>query len=145
LAITASSSRGTSGRTATRLGIGSEPDAVNTSSGTSPGNGVCPAKNSYRITPNDQMSVRASTLRGRRACSGDMYAGEPSKDCAAVRFGAGSELPSGVIAFEIPKSNTFTSGDPSGRCVRNRLAGLRSRWIKPRECASATASHAWST
>jgi hypothetical protein len=37
-----------------------------------PSNGVRPAKSSYKMTPSDQMSLRLSTFRDDRTCSGDM-------------------------------------------------------------------------
>jgi hypothetical protein len=48
-------------------------------------------------------------------------------------------------ALAIPKSSTLISGEPSSRWVRNRLAGLRSRWTMPSAWASAIATHACST
>ena len=99
-----------------------------TESGVSPVKGVVPVTCSKRTTPRDQMSVRASTDLGRRACSGDMYAGEPRSISARVSVGAApSDDASAASAFEIPKSRTLTSGDPSARSVRKRFAGFRSR------------------
>ncbi len=38
----------------------------------SPANGVVPASISYRMTPSDHTSARASTVRLDASCSGDM-------------------------------------------------------------------------
>ena len=54
--------------------------------------------------------MRASTSREERICSGDMYEGEPM--IAVVFVSAKSSAPE---TFEIPKSSTFTDGEPSGR------------------------------
>jgi hypothetical protein len=93
--------------------------------------------------PSDQMSVRLSTLLLLRICSGEIYCGEPITAEVAVRLGwiAASSL----VAFEIPKSSTLTSAEPTLRCVRKRFAGFRSRCTIPSACASAIASHACST
>jgi len=90
------------------------------------------------MTPSDHTSVRASTLRAERICSGDMYVGEPSTACVVVI--SRSPRP---CTLEMPKSSTLTHGEPSRRVVRKRLAGLRSRWTMPRAWASASASQAW--
>ena len=37
-------------------------------------------------------------------------------------------------------NGTFTTADPSTPVVRNKFPGLRSRWMTPIACASATAS-----
>jgi hypothetical protein len=103
----------------------------------SPVNGTWPAHASYRMMPSAQMSVRESTLREERSCSGDEYKGDPMNDVVFVR--AWSE-PSRDL--EIPKSSTLTSGEPSALCATKRFAGFKSRWTIPSECASATASHA---
>ena len=102
-------------------------------------NGCRPSTSSYRITPIAQMSVRASTSRALRSCSGDMYAGEPITVAVLV-----SEKSSASAALAMPKSSTFTLGEPSARTVRNRFAGLRSRWMMPMAWASAIASAACS-
>lgn len=67
------------------------------------------------------MSVRPSTARGSRICSGDMKRGEPSIE--AVRVMSCSDSPKGFV-FEIPKSSTFTSGPPEGPRVTKRFAEL---------------------
>jgi hypothetical protein len=87
------------------------------------------------------MSVRVSTFRASRTCSGDMYIGDPSVLPVVVTLRG----PSSATAFDTPKSSTFTSPDPSVRRVRKRFAGFKSRCTMPRACASATASHAWRT
>ena len=51
-------------------------------------------------------------------------------------------IPSAIL--EMPKSRSFTQSVPSGRIVRKRFPGFRSRWIVPIACASASASQAWS-
>ncbi len=93
------------------------------------------------MTPRDQMSVRASTSREERSCSGDMYTGEPMMAWVLVtaRSAVGPDI------LEMPKSSTLMEGVPSGPLVRKRFSGLRSRWTMPAPCASASASHAWST
>src|SRR5882672_8143853 len=121
------------------LGKGSDTTAAKSASGESALNGGSRVKSSYKIEPKDQISVRVSTDLGRRICSGDLYAGEPSSECVAVRLGAGSSaLSSTLMALLMPKSSTLTSELPSGRCVRNKFAGFRSRWMRLSECASAT-------
>ena len=89
------------------------------------------------------MSARASTSGEAIICSGDMYWGEPTVARGWVR----RKLPlwAASLSLEMPKSSTFTSGVPSGRRVRNRLAGLRSRWTIPLAWASASPSQACRT
>ena len=51
--------------------------------GLSPGNGKRLASNWYVITPSDQMSLRASTVRPK-TCSGDMYESVPENVTVCV-------------------------------------------------------------
>ncbi len=92
------------------------------------------------MTPSDQMSARVSTFFDDRICSGDIYSGEPRRLCDRV---SAMCVPSS--ALDTPKSSTFTSGSPLTRRVRNRFAGLRSRWMIFAAWASAMASMACST
>ena len=105
-------------------------------------NGGRPAKSSNKITPSAQMSVRGSTSRAERICSGDMYSGEPiiAKSWVSAKLVALS-----VVALETPKSRIFTTRDPSGKVAKNRFAGFKSRCTMPDLCASAMASLACST
>jgi len=89
-----------------------------------------PSSSSYITVPSDQMSLRASTARADRSCSGDMYAGVPSIDCVCV-----SERSDPFADFEMPKSSTFTIADWSGRKDTNRFVGFTSRWTIPCSCA----------
>jgi len=66
-----SSSGGTSGRAARRLG-GSSTQIATAAAVVLPSKGVLPVSSSKRITPSAQMSVRASTCLAERICSGDM-------------------------------------------------------------------------
>src|ERR1700677_3746041 len=115
---------GTSSRNSTSGGVGSATiDAA--AAVVLPSNGVRPARSSYRMTPSDQMSVRKSTSRADRTCSGDMYSGVPTEDCVWVSFAS----PSSAI-LEIPKSRTLTIHS----CLseqRKRFDGLRSRCTIP--------------
>ena len=63
-----------------------------------------------RITPKLHTSVRASTSRELCACSGDMYAGEPSMPPVLVRSRESlvSLPPSTLTRLATPKSHTFT-------------------------------------
>ncbi len=63
--------------------------------------------------------------------------------CVSAGSSPGSSPPSDV-SFEIPKSSSFTDGDPSALRVTKRFDGLRSRCTMPAACTSASASHAWS-
>ncbi len=69
-----------------------------------------------------------------------MYAGEPMTAPLLVSFGSRSPERSQAA---MPKSSTFTIGATSAPCfARNTFDGLRSRWMMPRPCASASPSHA---
>jgi hypothetical protein len=60
-----------------------------------------------------------------------MYWGDPMMAALAVIC---SWLASVLCsALEMPKSSTFTRGEPSGRSVKNRFDGFRSRWMMPSE------------
>ena len=134
--ITSCSSRG-----AWTIGEGaSTATFTHISENESASNGLRPSTSSYSTVPSDHMSVRPSTARADRICSGDMYAGVPSSDCVCVR-----RMSVPIDDFEIPKSSTLISAVPSGRHVTNRFAGLTSRWTMPIACASASASQVWST
>ena len=91
-------------------------------SGVSRMNGGRPVKSSYRSAPSDHTSVRLSTSRVPRTCSGDMYAGVPSTPPSHVR------RVSAVVSSAMPKSRTLIV--PSVH--RNRFDGLRSRWTMSR-------------
>ena len=101
-------------------------------------NGRVPSISSNSTAPSDHTSVRASTVRAERICSGDMYAGVPSIDWVWV-----SDTSVLFATFEMPKSSSFTSGVPSPRQVTKKFDGLTSRWTMPRAWASARPSHAW--
>ena len=69
-----------------------------------------------------------------------MYAGEP-----IMSVGDDSSVPAERI-LEMPKSSTFTSSSIWPSIVtRKMLAGLRSRWTMPWECAVASAEATAST
>ncbi len=96
------------------------------------------------MTPRAQMSERASAALALRTCSGDMYPGEPMTSPLAVSISWAPAVLNSVI-FEMPKSRTFTSGEPSRRRVTKRFEGFRSRCTMPVACASASASQACRT
>ena len=90
---------GVSGRKA-RSGVASTVITFeNTSPKVSPPNGGEPAISSCKIVPSAQISVRASTLRADRICSGDMYSGEPMTAEVLVSDGFCSLMPT---TFEDP-------------------------------------------
>lgn len=66
-----SKSPGISGRSS-RTGVGVSPTIAAPIPAVDPLNGVSPVSSSYKMTPSDQTSVRASTLFAERTCSGDM-------------------------------------------------------------------------
>ena len=70
-----------------------------------------------------------------------MYDGEPMIVAVCVSAGSipGSSPPS-VVSFEIPKSSSFTEGEPSALRVTKRFEGFRSRWTIPAAWTSASAS-----
>jgi hypothetical protein len=86
------------------------------------------------------MSERASTSFEARSCSGDAYAGDASRVWLCVDSPTRDSS-----VFAIPKSSTLRKSSRPASDVRNRLLGLRSRWIVPPRCASARASPAWIT
>jgi len=101
------------------------------SMGVRPRNGFEPVSISWRITPSENRSLRAST-RSPRACSGDMYAAVPTSDPSTVRCSvrvSASCAPASSLSrcFATPKSRIFAR--PSE--VRMTFSGLRSRWTTP--------------
>lgn len=96
-----------------------------------PTNGSLPVKSSYKTTPTDQRSARASTFFAAISCSGAMYEGVPSSAWVAVRLDSLSRFVR--VILETPKSITLTTGEPSGRFVTNKFSGLISRWTTPSE------------
>ncbi len=110
-----------------------------------------PLSISNRMQPNENTSVRASTLRPR-ACSGDMYAAVPriTPSCVAWYVNVGDWLrctsardeedASEAVGLASPKSSTLTW--PSG--VSRTFAGFRSRWTTPFRCAASSARAIWS-
>jgi hypothetical protein len=68
----ASNAGGRSGRNSEGGSGGSAETAAQISVRLLPRKGVLPVSIRYRIAPSAQMSVRASTLRAERICSGDM-------------------------------------------------------------------------
>ena len=83
-------------------------------------------------------------LLGRRASArATCRAGEPMRALVVVMSCA--RRPPCVVIFEMPKSSTLIESWPSARRMQKRFAGFRSRWTMPSACASAMASHAWST
>jgi hypothetical protein len=72
LSTTASSNPESSGRFVRSGGGGSTAIFTLMSGSVCPRNGASPVRSSYKMTPSDQMSVRRSTPRVARICSGDM-------------------------------------------------------------------------
>ena len=77
-----------------------------------PAKGSCPERSRKSVTPMAHTSARASTDLALRACSGAMYTGDPRSTWDAVEGPLALSASSG--AFEMPKSSTFTTSDPSG-------------------------------
>ena len=75
-------------------------------------NGTRPVTSSYSTQPTAQMSARGSTSLALASCSGDMYSGEPIIELVWVKSGAAISCV-GDTVLEMPKSSTFTSGEPS--------------------------------
>ena len=107
-----------------------------------PENGGRAATISYRITPSDQMSVRASTSTPR-ACSGDMYVTVPITRPASVRnavwVASAPMLAVGGASLASPKSRTLAT--PSGRIIT--FSGFTSRCTTPAACAAVRAVASW--
>ncbi len=88
------------------------------------------------MTPSDQMSVRASTVRAERICSGDMYEGEPST--AWVLVISRSALPS---TLEMPKSEHLDAGAAVVALGEEEVGGLEVAVDDAHvECASSEAA-----
>ena len=98
-----------------------------------------PVNISYSTHPNDQISVRLSTVKPR-ACSGLIYAAVPNSvpDCVLSDLVAFVPPIHATVsrAFATPKSSTLTV--PSGRTLI--FEGFRSRWMIPAACAAWSAS-----
>ena len=88
-------------------------------------NACLPVSMRYKMIPIAQISVCGQTA-SPRSCSGAMYLGVPNTSDSAVSS-ALSEC------FEMPKSTILTTSSGS---TRKMFAGLRSRWMIPRSCAS---------
>ena len=93
--------------------------------------GEDPVRASYSTTPRAHTSARGSA-GCPRICSGAMYSGVPTIVPGTVSPWLSSSLTS-------PKSRILTS--PSR--VRNRFAGLMSRWTRPAPWAAASPRAAW--
>src|ERR1035437_1592267 len=136
-------SGGTSG-TSSAIGLtSSRRIAVSVVIVESPWNAFVPVSISYITTPNEKMSLRASTFLPC-ACSGDMYATvpriEPSMVSGAPPMVCVSSVSSvATLIFARPKSRIFTSPES----VTITLPGLRSRWTIPAACAARNASAIW--
>ncbi len=92
------------------------------------------------MTPSAQMSVRASTLRGERICSGDMYEGEPSTVCVLVI--SRSAAPRHLGDAEVEQ---LDAGRAVGAGGEEEVGGLEVAVDDARcACASASASQACS-
>ena len=72
------------------------------------------------------------------ACSGDMYAGVPITEPAAVWKPMSSS--SRLSSLATPKSSSLTSSAPSAVGITITLSGLRSRWTTPTAWAAARPS-----
>jgi len=100
----------------------------------SPRKGNIPVAISYKTTPNENTSVRASKSLAR-TCSGDMYTIVPSAKPGLVRWDSTSM----VVAFASALAPCFTESlaNPKSRIfacprlVTKMLAGLMSRWTIP--------------
>ena len=97
------------------------------------------------MTPSAQMSVRASTRLRRRDLLGRHVERRAEQRPTSVVMSVPRPRRTRPVVFEIPKSRTLTRASRPGAGRRKRFAGLRSRWTMPSACASASASHAWST
>ena len=97
---------------------------------------MVPVSISQTMAASANTSERASTSWMRpSACSGDMYAGEPSKLYWRVMTVIESRT------LDSPKSSSLTWSRPS-RWHRKTLAGLRSRWTICARCAASSADAA---
>ncbi len=92
-----------------------------------PGNGSAPVQSWYNTHPRLNKSPGASTS-SPRACSGDMYAGVPTAVPGLVM------CTSWLSVRASPKSRILTL--PMGASSQ-MLAGLMSRWTRPRLWAAA--------
>ena len=101
LRITASSSRGASGRTLVRRTGESLRIDVQSCGTDAPLNGMVPVRSSCSTTPSAHTSARSSTLVADRSCSGDMYTGVPKM---SARRGD-----------VLPRSRRAATGAPSWR------------------------------
>ncbi len=122
--------------------IASRSTAASTCATDSPLKTGRPTSISQSTMPNDQMSLRLSTVFAL-ACSGDIYAAVPRMTPAAeARVSVGDcERSTVALSFRASalasqKSRTFMF--PSR--VIMMLAGFRSRWTMPFSCASSSAS-----
>ena len=80
-----------------------------------------------------------------RACSGDMYSGEPSMVPVRVRPASPVSLACSIFTLAMPKSSSLITTLPSSPLARNRLAGLISRCTTPAACALASPTQACAT
>ena len=90
--------------------------------------GGAPERSSYTIDA-ERPHVRARVDVARRAHLLGRHVAGRAHDGVRLRHPA--VLARSPATLEIPKSSTFTQGAPSGRRVRNRFAGLRSRCTMP--------------
>ncbi len=129
--INATSGPGQSGRSS-RIGRGSASSTrAITAIASSAANGRRPVSATYSTTPSDQTSLAASIARAPRACSGDMYAGVPTRALSTVRSLTRS------TKRATPKSSSLArSAAPSGR---KTFAVFTSRCTMWRACAAASA------
>ena len=70
-------------------------------------NASLPVAHSYRATPSEKMSERASMCRPH-SCSGDMYPGVPTVLPSTVSRSIVSASARLVTVFAMPKSTTFS-------------------------------------
>ena len=85
--------------------------------------------------------MRPSALFALRIISGDEYCERPNI-AVAVSSAPTPGAAAAFISLAVPKSMSFTSGAPPGRCVRKSVDGWISRTMMPWLCVSATASAA---
>ena len=125
-------------------GAGRSMMAAITLAAEGPSNARLPVSISYSSTPNEKMSLLASTSSWPGCacnCSGDIYCSVPTISClpviaiVSVLSPGGSETDSVEPNFARPKSSNLMPD-----LVTRIFAGFRSRWMMPFLCAASSAS-----